>query len=190
MAVAPGAALGLAADLVAGDGAYVWGEQVHSALAGVCAVERATATVSSSGGKRMAVLPQVGDTVLCRVTRIAPRSATVDILCVGGAAMAEPCAGMLRREDVRGYEVEGVEMYSTCRPGDLLQARVLALGDSRAFVSTAADALGVVFATSAEGEPLTALAWDTMVCMKTGVKEQRKVALLAREEPVEPEAAE
>jgi len=179
--VAPGAALGLSSDLAAGAGTFVWGDQIHASVAGECTVDRGQISISSRAGKQ-AVLPQVGDTVLCRVTRLAPRSAAMDILCVGGAAMAEPCPGLLRREDVRSYELEGVEMYRVCRPGDLVQARVLALGDSRAYVTTAADALGVVFATSAEGEPLTPLAWDTMVCVKSGLREPRKVALLSREQ--------
>ena len=42
---------------------------------------------------RRSPLPAVGDLVTCRVTRINPRMASVDILCVGATALREASAG-------------------------------------------------------------------------------------------------
>ena len=48
-----------------------------------------------------------------------------------------------------------VEIYSSFRPGDLVRAQVVSLGDSRSyFLSTARNDCGVVYAKSTSGEPL------------------------------------
>lgn len=45
-----------------------------------------------------------------------------------------------------------VELHSCFRPGDLVRAEVIALGDARSYyLSTAKNDLGVVFARSANG---------------------------------------
>lgn len=45
-----------------------------------------------------------------------------------------------------------MELYSCFRPGDLVRAQVIALGDSRSYyLSTAKNDLGVVYAKSASG---------------------------------------
>ncbi len=51
-----------------------------------------------------------------------------------------------------------VEMYSCFRPGDLVRAEVISLGDSRSYyLSTAKNDLGVVYAKSLNGELCTTL---------------------------------
>lgn len=46
-----------------------------------------------------------------------------------------------------------VEIYSSFRPGDLIRAQVVSLGDSRSyFLSTARNDCGVVYAKSTSGE--------------------------------------
>lgn len=62
------------------------------------------------------------------------------------------------------------------RPGDVLLARVISLGDSRAyFLTTAAVELGVVFARSAEGVTMLPVSWQEMMCPATKNREPRKV---------------
>lgn len=51
-----------------------------------------------------------------------------------------------------------VELYSSFRPGDLVRAQVVSLGDSRSyFLSTASNDCGVVYAKSTSGELLQPL---------------------------------
>lgn len=70
------------------------------------------------------------------------------------------------------------------RPGDVVRARVLSLGDARSFyLTTAAEDLGVVFARSeSSGAPLVAIegggaGQQQMRCPVTGSVEKRKVAI-------------
>lgn len=89
----------------------------------------------------------------------------------------ESLAGSIRQRDVRAFDVDSVELYRCYRPGDLVRAQVLSLGDARSyFLSTARNDLGVVLATSAAGQPMIPINWETMQCPLTGAKEARKVA--------------
>ncbi len=57
-----------------------------------------------------------------------------------------------RQQDVRSTEVDKVEIYKCFRPGDIIKAEVISLGDSRSyFLSTAKNEYGVIFATSVAG---------------------------------------
>ena len=122
-------------------------------------------------------LPAVGDVVTVRVMRIQPRLATVDILCVGESALREACTGLIRREDVRPIGGEPVEVYRSFRPGDIVLARVLSLGDARAYYLTSSEPeLGVVLARSSEGAIMTPVSWKEMECPQTKAREPRKCA--------------
>ena len=92
--------------------------------------------------------------------------------------MLVQAAGILRAADLRATEIDAVVVPECFRPGDVVRARVLSLGDARSFyLSTAADDLGVVFARGeASGEPLVAESEQRMRCPSTGAVEKRKVA--------------
>jgi hypothetical protein len=48
------------------------------------------------------LVPRIGDIVICRVTRVAPRAAHVDIQCVGSRALRDGAfQGVIRQEHVR-----------------------------------------------------------------------------------------
>eukprot|EP00793_Prasinoderma_coloniale_P002366 PRCOL_00002874-RA len=128
-------------------------------------------------------LPAVGAHVTCRVARVTPRLAALDVLCVGGAPLPEGAlGGVLRKQDVVAKEVDSVDMHASFRAGDVVAARVLSLGDARAYyLGTAEPQLGVVMATSAATGLSMAADADAMemVCEETGLREPRKVARLA-----------
>ena len=169
-----------AAEVAAGDGCHVWGEHVHASVVG-------RATLEAVGGVPTAcvvrdrldapAVPAVGDVVVGRVTRVNPRMAHVDILVVRGGALREASTGLIRREDVRDYEADRVEIYRSFRPGDVVRARVLSLGDARAYyLTTAAIELGVIFAQSAAGHTMAAVSWEELECPVTKERAFRKVA--------------
>lgn len=152
-----------------------------------------------------------GDIVLCRVARISQRAAFATIVCVEreqkastststttksttttkAIPLATPLTGIIRAPDVRLTEIDAVQVPSCFRPGDVVRARVLSLGDARSFyLTTAGDDLGVVFARSeASGAPLVpfveggggARAQQQMRCPVTGTVEKRKVAIASGE---------
>lgn len=178
--VIPGQCLGYAHEICAGDGCYAWGRYVRAAVSGTFRLsneESGLPRASIAYPKNTSIVPAIGDEVTCRVIRIASRMATVDIICVGKDVLREPCTGLIRREDVRSFEQHTVEMYRSFRPGDIVLARVISLGDARAYLlSTAEPPLGVVIAKTQEGATLTPVSWEEMECPLTQQREFRKVA--------------
>lgn len=149
-----------------------------SAAADAAVDRRPTITVSRSalaeGGE---VLPDVGNTVLCRVTRITQKQAVVAILVVGETVLDTEWQGLIRTQDVRATEKDRVKIYESFRPGDIVRAQVISLGDqANYYLSTASNALGVVMATSETGSPMYPVSWKEYIDPETGVSEPRKVA--------------
>jgi exosome complex component CSL4 len=194
--VAPGDELGSSAEFEAGPGTYVDPEgRVRAALVGVrssalpppAAVAAAAAAAPTPAprpvlavvraGEAGAVVPEVGSVVLARVTRLGDTEARLTILALGETPLAQPRAGVLRREHVRDTHVDSVRMVDVARPGDVVRALVVSLGDARSYVlSVARPELGVVAGTSDAGHALQPVAFDTMRCTGTGALERRKVA--------------
>ncbi|KAJ2901513.1 putative exosomal core protein csl4 [Zalerion maritima] len=78
------------------------------------------------GGGKREVLPEVDQTVLCRVMRIMPRQAVVNILVVNETNVLEgEWQGVIRVQDVRATEKDKVRMVESFRPGDIVRARVV-----------------------------------------------------------------
>ncbi|EFX02909.1 exosome complex subunit [Grosmannia clavigera kw1407] len=141
-------------------------------------VNKATVSVSrariAQGGE---VLPDVGNTALCRVVRIAQRQAVVAILVVGDVVLEAEWQGVIRAQDVRATEKDRVKIYESFRPGDIVRAQVISLGDqANYYLSTASNSLGVVMATSEAGNPMYPVSWKEYVDPETGLSEPRKVA--------------
>jgi exosome complex component CSL4 len=60
---------------------------------------------------------------------------------------------LCRLQDVRATEIDKVVMVECFRPGDVVRAEVLSLGDARSFyLTTAQNDLGVVYAKSVSGK--------------------------------------
>ena len=169
---------------------FIWEGQARAALGGILVEAASGASVLKVPRARRraasTALPAVRDTVTCRVTRISARLANVEILCVGDRALRDPCAGLVRREDVWPAGVGGTAaaagagaggMHRCFRPGDIIVASVLSVGDARAYIlSTAAVEHGVVLARSAEGVRMSPVSWCELECPVTHVREHRKVA--------------
>lgn len=94
-------------------------------------VERDIAAAASSKDGRAKtnaeVLPQVNSIVLCRVTRITPKQATVAILVVGETVLDGDWQGLIRVQDVRATEKDRVKIFESFRPGDIVRAVVVSL---------------------------------------------------------------
>lgn len=151
------------------------------------------ATVNASSAKKAEILPEVNSTVLCRVTRITPRQATVAILVVGETALDGEWQGLIRVQDVRATEKDKVRIFESFRPGDIVRAIVvgsshnvggysvlidlqISLGDqSNYYLSTASNNLGVIMATSEAGNAMYPVSWKEYKDPETGASESRKV---------------
>ena len=68
-------------------------------------------------------------------------------------------------------------MEDCFRPGDIVRALVISLGDKRHYyLATNRAELGVVSARSLMGHVMVPVSWEEMKCTVTDVKEKRKVA--------------
>ena len=83
---------------------------------------------------------------------------------------------------MRSSDIDAVELHRCFRPGDIVRARVLSLGDQRAYyLTTAEDDLGVVRCRSKQtGDVLVPLDAKTVICEETKETEERKAAVVTR----------
>eukprot|EP00985_Skeletonema_marinoi_P001327 scaffold530_cov148-Skeletonema_marinoi.AAC.9 len=142
------------------------------------------------------ICPQVGSVILGRVTRVVrPSYAVVDIIAIvptepnNGQSFTkkqqpyiipfhEPFAGTLRQNEIKPQSAIELEISDCLRPGDVVLARIHALGGEKEYIlSTAETELGVVKATcESSGYDLVPVSYKEMECPVTKVKEGRKVA--------------
>lgn len=184
--VAPGAIVGSKESRARGRGVSDADGVLVASLVGVVSTEPKTDANSApvlsvrhtrdQNGNRLVHVPAVGMTVLGRVSKITPRSAFAEILVSDGVPLRAIFKGSIRREDVRQMET-GVEIYRSFRPGDIIRAEVIGLGDRHAYaLSTARNELGVIHAVSESGAAMLPVSWEEMQCSATGAIELRKVA--------------
>jgi exosome complex component CSL4 len=195
--VFPGDSIGSGENCVAGSGAYLCESSgsVKASLMGqlVC---MSPPTVDQgeggSGSKSMlhvvsagqvstqdAVI-DIGDSVTGRVVRISTNQAFVTILAVGDTALraGQQPSALVRKEDIRLADTDSLVVHECFRPGDIIEAQVISLGDARQyFLSTAEPELGVRWARGeASGRLLEPLSWKEMQDPVSKAKEPRKVA--------------
>ncbi|RCI07198.1 hypothetical protein CU098_013940 [Rhizopus stolonifer] len=180
-AVTPGQRLGYAADYNQGPGTYERGGLLYASVVGHKYVDQSTndelPTIRVSKEKEQSVVPEVNSVITGKVIRVAPHQATIAIMVVGESPCKEDFLGVIRTQDVRAVEKDKVKIYNSFRPGDIIKADVLSLGDARSYyLSTAKNELGVIFATSVAGVPMIPISWQEMQCPKTKTIELRKCA--------------
>jgi exosome complex component CSL4 len=144
------------------------------------------------------ICPQEGSVVLGRVTRVVrPSYANVDIIAIVPSSeneqkdrqqgqqrkpylipFHEPYAATLRQNEIRPQSAIELEISDCIRPGDVILARIHALGGEKEYILSTAEAeFGVVKATcESSGYDLVPVSYKEMECPVTKVKEGRKVA--------------
>ncbi|ORX93029.1 hypothetical protein K493DRAFT_316205 [Basidiobolus meristosporus CBS 931.73] len=178
--VAPGQRLGHAQDYLVGTGTYCKDDLIYSSVVGFKQIletqgEKPTITVSRE--KEQSAIPEVDSIVTAKVIRVNPRFATVSIMVVGSTPCKENFQGIIRVQDVRATEKDKVKIYNSFRPGDVVRAQVISLGDARSYyLSTAQNEFGVIFAQSVSGATMIPISWQEMQCPKTKTIELRKCA--------------
>lgn len=187
--VTPGMRVGQASTHLAGGGVYASGSVLVATLVGVLAEAGAgsdgglpiinveATQLAAAAAAPVPVLPDVGLAVTARVLKVTPRAAHTEILICDGVPLVDVFKGTIRQQDVRQTEVDKVEIYKCFRPGDVVAAEIISLGDRHSyFLSTAKNELGVVHADGPAGEPMLPISWQEMQCPKTNARQARKVA--------------
>lgn len=147
----PGQLLGSTASYLPGPGTHILSSSIYASILGpihtslppkpsgpqkrptkiTSALPTTLPTISiernTSQAGKAEVLPEVNSTVLCKVTRIAPRQATVAILVVGETVLEGEWQGVIRVQDVRATEKDKVKIFESFRPGDIVRAVVVSL---------------------------------------------------------------
>ncbi|KAG5951341.1 hypothetical protein E4U53_003302 [Claviceps sorghi] len=194
----PGQILGPSTKYLAGPGTHIYEGSVVSSLLGKVTIttpakragpakrlnkitapapeERATVSVARHG-RRREILPDVNNVVLARVVRLMPKQAIVVIQQVGETVLQTEWQGVIRVQDVRATEKDKVKMQESFKPGDIVRAQVISLGDqANYYLSTASNELGVIMATSEVGNDMVPVSWKEYKDPETGATEPRKVA--------------
>lgn len=174
--VLPGVYIGSLNEYNAGDGVYLRNTDIISNACGTIEILNAgnmkpTIQIKSisvskektlhSGNVRQYRHLQIGDEVLCQITKIMMNQVNADIIFVGSNKLPKPTRGVIRREDVRLNEIDKVVMHECFRASDFVKAVVISLGDSKQyFLSTAKVELGVFIARhEGSGRFLVPISW-------------------------------
>ena len=134
----PGMRLCAAEDhYTSGHGTYAFHGYIYASLAGYLQLisnqkdnNHVLVEVHRPSGKAQTAVPAIGDIVTAKVVSVNPRFAKVNIECVRDVTLTEPFRGQIRKEDIREFEKDKIEMYKSFRPGDIILARVLSLGEA------------------------------------------------------------
>ena len=198
----PGQLLGKIASNAPGSGTHVFESQIYASVTGLVVYapgagrsSKPSISVSRDAAESQApepftryTQPEVGSTVLCRVTRVQNRQASTSILVFNPSpSVIVPYTAstndelqfqaVLRREDTRSSEKDRIIMNDMFRVGDIVRAFVISLGDERNYyISTAGNEFGVVVARSEEGNAMVPASWKEMRDNLTTKSEARKVA--------------
>lgn len=135
----PGQLLGPISKHTPGPGSHTYNSQLYASIAGPITSTPSPTSISKPTTKSSPptfsisrphssttnVLPTVDAIVLCRVTRIQARQATVAILVVGETVCADEFQGVIRKEDVRATEKDKVILGASFLPGDIVRACVV-----------------------------------------------------------------
>lgn len=186
--------------VTAGDGVFERNGVLHAALAGTLVQSASPSgtqlsirplsstdmddTHSQLPSRRQytQTVPAIGQEIVGRVVRLASKYAGVEILGVEGQLpLMESIKGTIRTQDIVDVEERNIPpIHMAFRPGDLVRARIIGIGDPSAglLLSTGMHPeLGVIHGKSAAaGAPLLPASWNEMVCSVTGIREQRKCA--------------
>ena len=116
-------------------------------------------------------MPAVGDVVYARVTRISKSRGAECQIFATLKPLSREFRGTVRTVDFASPALQEFSQVSDCfRPGDIIRAKIISLGDSKSFfLSTVPDDCGVVFAGNLNPASYKLVALDGQV-------ERRKVA--------------
>lgn len=190
--VFPGDVIGSGEEFTAGSGTFLCESSgsVKASLLGhlACATSRTAEDTCVKGVVHVIPVAQsrmqdavidIGDIVTGRVIRLSSNQAYVTILAVGDTPLrsGQQPSALVRKEDIRLTDTDSLVLHECFRPGDIIEAAVISLGDARQyFLSTALPQCGVRWARGEEGRLLVPVSWKEMQDPVSKVKESRKVA--------------
>jgi exosome complex component CSL4 len=176
----PGDDISFSDNKLPGQGVFQRGSNLIASILGIPQVsENVVLTKGLLGKSSYNAIPSVGSVVIARVLSLAGTHVTCEVVMSGNQQMLTPFHAVIRREHIRESEIDKIKMEDMFRPGDLVQAVVASLGDSRSlFLSTVSTNHGVIFARSIDGNVMIHDSPGEMLDRQTGLREKRKNALI------------
>lgn len=172
--VVPGDRLGVIEEFMPGPGTYEQNGTIYSSATGRALVDVLNKQVSIFPKTRFLAVPKVGSVVIGQVMDVQSKTAVVRIFQVGKHPLSGFFSGILHVSDVSPHYVE--TMYDTCKPGDLIRAKVVSDKNRTFHLSTREPDLGLIYAFCSRCGNVLAFQRMRMRCLKCGKIEKRKVA--------------
>ncbi|UCC33604.1 MAG: exosome complex RNA-binding protein Csl4 [Candidatus Bathyarchaeota archaeon] len=172
--VVPGRRLGVIEEFMAGSGTFVEHGAIYSKTTGRTLIDMLNKKVSVYPLVHGVNTPKVGSTVIGQVSDVRNKNAGVRILIIGKRPLSGFFTGILHVSNVSPTYIE--TMYSVCKPGDLIRAKVISCLNRANHLSTEDKSLGVIYAFCSRCGHLLQLGRADMRCPKCANVEPRKVA--------------
>jgi exosome complex component CSL4 len=172
--VVPGDRLGVIEEFMPGPGTYVENGTIYSSATGRALLDFLNKQVSVFSKTRLLGVPKVGSIVIGQVIDVQSKITVVRIFQVGKRSLSGFFTGILHVSDVSARYVE--TMYDTCKPGDIIRARVISDKNRTFHLSVKEPGLGVIYAFCSRCGNVLAFRRVRMRCLKCGKIEKRKAA--------------
>jgi len=170
--VVPGDRLGVIEEFTPGPGTYVEHGTIHSQITGRTLLDMLNKKVSVYPLVQAASVPQIGSIVSGQVLDVKSKKAVLRILQIEKKSLSGFFTGILHISDVSPSYVD--TMFSICKTGDIMKAKVVSNKNRTLHLSTAEKNLGVIYAFCSRCGNVLQLGKRGMRCSRCGNIERRK----------------
>lgn len=170
--VVPGDRLGVIEEFTPGPGTYVEQGTIRSKVAGCTLLDMLNKKVSVYPLVQVASVPQIGSIVSGQVLEVTSKKAVLRISQIGKKLLSGFFTGTLHISDASPSYVE--TMFSVCKTGDVMKAKIISDKNRAFFLSTAEKNLGVIYALCSRCGNALQLGKRGMRCSVCGNIERRK----------------
>jgi exosome complex component CSL4 len=173
--VSPGERLGVIEEFIANAGTYVRDGVIYSKVVGRALLDFPNKRVSVYPLVHEVIVPKIGSVVVGQVANVQKQNAFVHMYKIDKTELSGFFSGILHVSDVQLRYVDS--MFSVCKPGDIIRAKVISEKNGTYHLSTKDRNLGVVNAFCSQCGYMLELRRQRMYCPRCGKIEKRKTAL-------------
>lgn len=173
--VLPGERLGVIEEFIADAGTYVKDGVIYSKVVGRALLDFPNKRVSVYRLVREVTVPKTGSIIVGQVANVQKQNAFVHMYEIDETQLSGFFSGILHVSDVQLRYVDS--MFSVCKPGDVIRAKVISEKNGTYHLSTKDRNLGVVYAFCSQCGYMLELRRQRMHCPRCGKIEKRKTAL-------------
>ena len=174
-----------------GDGVYCENDYVKSSRLGrIESIRSSEETLVSVRGLQLSKEKvakseslKLGDKVIGKVVKINEGWARVRLISINDLPVSHELTAVLKRENMRSYDIDSIETEQLVCPGDVLLAKVKSLNESKNVLLTIEEeSLGVIFSHSENRNLLVPISKDRMQSPMSKKEFRKKVACLSMDE--------